>query len=237
MSRPIFEQTKTLGTLMTELRARLGYVTAGSASVHNDQIMKSFLQEANDYCYEVLDRPLLKRATTIALVNGSKLYDFHNDEQDEPIDPGKMIQLWIADGEMRYLLSYGITEAMRASNTEGGIPERWDALDGQIELWPTPNSNDLGLVIEYEGFKRRFEQPSDVPSAPPRLVFLYALAQAKAHYRQPDYQAAASAFDRLLKAERANRIMSTHTSMTRSTGRGWFVERGADGRDYARLYG
>ena len=236
MSRPIFESTKTLGTLLTELKARLGFVTAGSASRVNDQIMRSFLQEANDYCYEALDRPLLKRTATIKLLAGSKLYDFHNDDEDDAIDPGKIRHMWLADGDERYLLAFGIDEGIRATNLEGGIPERWDAYDGQIELFPVPDSDEYNLVIEYEGFKRRFEQDTDVPSAPARLVFLYALAQAKAHYRQPDYQAAAAAFDRLFKEERGNRIMDPHTSMLRTTGRGWFVERGADGQDHARYY-
>ena len=237
MSRPIFEQTKNLGALMTELRSRLGYVTAGSASAHNDQIIKSFLQEANDYCYEILERPLLKRSTRITLSKGHKLYDFHNDEDDEAIDPGKILRMWLADGDNRYSLTYGIDEALRSFNTDGGIPERWDAYDGQIELWPTPDADGYGLIIEYEGGKRRFEQAADVPSAPPRMVLLYALAQAKAHYRQPDYQAAAAAFDRLLKAERANRIMEPHTSMNRRKRAGWFVERGLDGQDHARFFG
>lgn len=236
MSRPIFESTKTMGTLLTELKARLGFVTAGSASRINDQIMRSFLQEANDFCYEALDRPLLKRTATIHLLEGSKYYDFHNDDEDDAIDPGKIKRMWIADGDERYLLGFGIDEGLRVTNLDGGIPEKWDAYDGQIELWPVPDSDDYDLVIEYEGFKRRFEQDNDVPSAPARLVMLYALAQAKAHYRQPDYQAAASAFDRAFKQEQGNRIFNTHTSMMKAERRGWFVERGADGQDRARFY-
>lgn len=236
MSRIIFEKNKNLGALMTELRARLGYITSGGAASNNDQIIRSFLQEANDYCYEALEQPHYKRVAKIKMVKGERLYDYHNDDIDEEIDPGNIQRVWLGDGENRYALTHGIDEAIRTFHTDLGMPERWDSYDGQLEVWPPADSNDYTLVIEYEGGKRRFEQAADLPSAPPRLVFLYALAQAKAHYRQPDYQMAAAAFDRALKEERGNRIMDPHTSMFRRKRKGWFVERGADGMDRARFF-
>ena len=53
-------ELNTLGSLMTELKARLGFVTQGAASHNNDTIMRSFLQEAHDFVYEELDHPLTK---------------------------------------------------------------------------------------------------------------------------------------------------------------------------------
>lgn len=221
---------KTLGSLMTELKARLGYVTQGPASHNNDTIIKSFLTEAHDFVYEQLEHPRTKRVAAIKLAKGSKLYDCHDDDLDEDIAPETITNFWIGDGTNRYALQYGINEALRNFETQPNRPTRWDWYDGQIELWPTPDADGYVLVLEYQAGKRRFERESDTPSVPSRLLFLYALAQAKAHYRHPDYQAAAASFDQMLKAERGKRIFVTNYSPKTRSSKGWFVEIGADGK-------
>lgn len=229
-------ETKNLGSLMTELKARLGFVTQGPASHNNDPIMRSFLQEAHDYIYKELEHPRTKRVARIKLAKKSKLYDCHDDILDEDIEPSTISRFWIADGNERYSLLYGIDDGIRSSEDEPERPVRWDWYDGQIELWPAPDSDNYELVLEYLSGKRRFERDTDVPSVPSRLVFLYALAQAKAHYRHPDYQAAATSFDQLLKVERGKHVFKTNYGSPSVGRKGWFVERGADGIDRARFY-
>lgn len=230
-------ELNTLGSLMTELKARLGFVTQGAASHNNDTIMRSFLQEAHDFVYEELDHPLTKRVAHIKLSKGSKLYDFHDDELDEDINPGDIDKFWIGDGKERYSLRFGINEAVRNSELSEGRPERWDAYAGQLELWPAPDSDKYELVLEYFSGKRRFSRDTDTPSVPARLVFLYALATAKAHYRHPDSQAAARSFDQMLKAERGKRVFKTNYKKKYTTARGWFVERLENGEDRVRYFG
>ena len=45
MSNSLSWREKTLGEMMTELKARLGFVTQGAGSKLVDPILKSFLQE------------------------------------------------------------------------------------------------------------------------------------------------------------------------------------------------
>lgn len=213
------ERYRTLGELMTELRARLGFVTQGSASKNNDTVIKSFLQEAHDYVFGELEPPAMRKKTVIKLVAGSFLYDWNNDEEDEPIDPGRVISVWVRTSDtIRTPLTQGITEHDRSLDTIRQEPSKYDHLNGQMELWPIPDQ-PYDLMVEYIADKPRFERLSDRPGAPDRLVFLYALANAKAHYRHPDAQAAATSFQNMLSREKfrqkENRRYFMDTSTTR----------------------
>jgi hypothetical protein len=193
---------RTMGTLMTELRARLGFVAQGSASKANDLKIKSFLQESHEYVFAQLEPPPQRKKTTIQLQRASFLYDWHNDKEDEDIDPGRVLSLCIFTMQgQRAPLKQGIGPAERAINPFFSWPTRYDTLNGQLEVWPTPDTS-YDLVVEYTADWGRFEQPSDRPSVPDRLVFLYALATAKADYRHPDAQAAATAFQVMLDKEK-----------------------------------
>ena len=193
---------RTLGELMTELRARLGFVTQGSAAKNNEVVIKSFLQEAHDFVFEKLQPQAQRKKATITLQPDSYIYDWHNDAEDEPIDPGRVLSIWIIEsGNKRRQLVQGISEADRANSAIRQFPQRYDHLDGQLELYPIPGQA-YQMVIEYTSDKSRFEQTGDRPSVPDRLVFLYALAVAKAHYRHPDAQPAAASFQTMLDTEK-----------------------------------
>lgn len=196
------ERYRTLGELMTELRARLGFVTQGSAAKNNDTVIKSFLQEAHDYVFGELEPPSMRKKTTITLAAGSFLYDWHNDQEDEDIDPGRVLSVWIkSSASNRFQLRQGITESDRNLDGIRQQPEKYDHLNGQIELWPIPDQ-PYDMVVEYTADKPRFDRASDRPGVPDRLVFLYALANSKAHYRHPDAQASASSFQNMLAKEK-----------------------------------
>lgn len=196
------ERHRTFGELMTELRSRLGFVAQGSASKNNEAVLKSFLQEAHDYVFGELQPPAQRKKTIIKLERGSFLYDWHNDQEDEDIDPGKVISVWLKETEtIRTPLRQGITENDRSLDTIEQQPEKYDHLNGQIELWPIPDQS-YELIVEYLANQNRFDRQTDRPSVPDRLVFLYALANAKAHYRHPDAQASAATFQNMLRSEK-----------------------------------
>ena len=214
------ERNRTLGELMTELRARLGFVAQGSASKSNDATIKSFLQEAHEYVFGELEPPAMRKKTVIKLVAGSFMYDWHNDEEDEPIDPGRVISVWVRTSDtIRTPLTQGITEHDRSLDDIREEPQKYDHLNGQIEVWPIPDQ-PYDLLVEYIADKPRFDRANDRPGVPDRLVFLYALANAKAHYRHPDAQASATAFQNMLGREKfrqkENRRYFMDTSTTRS---------------------
>lgn len=196
------ERNRTLGELMTELRSRLGFVTQGSASKNNETVIKSFLQEAHDFVFSELQPPAQRKKTSIQVQAGSYLYDWHNDAEDEGIDPGKVISIWLKESDtIRTPLTQGITEADRSLDTIQQQPEKYDHLNGQIELWPIPG-RPYELIVEYIADQNRFDRQNDRPSVPDRLVLLYALATGKAHYRHPDAQPAAVTFQNMLNKEK-----------------------------------
>lgn len=194
---------KTLGELMTELRARLGFVAQGSAAKNNDVVIKSFLQESHEYVFGELEPPAQRKKATIPLEAGSYLYDWHNDADDEDINPGRVLSLWVKVGSnISEPLDQGVSEADRSYDTLREQPRKYDTLNGQLEVWPVPE-RAYDLVVEYIADRARFERASDRPSVPDRLVFLYALATAKAQYGRADAQAAATAFQNMLGKEKS----------------------------------
>lgn len=195
-------RNRTLAELRTELRARLGFIQSGPAAAGNTGTLNSFLQEAHDFVYDELKPSPARKQTAIRLMPGQWLYDYHNDKEDEPIDPGTVSKVWLeSDGRTIGALVQGIAPHLRAFESRS-YPTRYDTLNGQMELWPVPE-RQYDLFIEYLAPKPRFVQDQDRPGVPDRLIFLYALANAKAHYRQPDAQAAGASFSKMLASAKA----------------------------------
>ena len=202
-TNPLINRYRTYGELITELRTRLGYVTQGPSANNNKPLLDSFLQEAHEYVFAQLNPSNRRKKTAIVLEPGSYLYDWHNDEDDEDIDPGLVQSVWLIDSDdTRYRLKQGITEKMREDD-ERGQPVRYDDMDGQIELYPIPDEDPYRLVIEYINGPGRFFRDPDRPCVPDRLVALYALYLGQVHYRMPAYQATSAAFNALLSREQA----------------------------------
>jgi hypothetical protein len=214
------ERYRTFGELMSELRSRLGFIAQGSASKNNEAVLKSFLQEAHDFVFSELQPPAQRKKTIIKLERGSFLYDWHNDQEDEDIDPGKVISVWLKESDtIRTPLRQGITENDRSLDTIQQQPEKFDHINGQMELWPIPDQ-PYDLIVEYLAEQNRFDRQNDRPSVPDRLVFLYALANAKAHYRHPDAQASATTFKTLLDKEKFRQKENKRFFMQGETTRG-----------------
>lgn len=203
MDNPLSRRNKTLTQLMAELRSRLGFVSQGPAASVNDGLMMSFLQEGHDYVYGELLPPAQRKRTQIQLSAGSYLYDWHNDIEDEDIDPADLIGMWILSGDgLRCRVLQRDVHCGVDMADPPAMPTTYGTLSGQIELHPIPEADYL-LELEYLAGKNRFERPDDRPSVPDRLVFQYALANAKAHFRHPDSQAAGSAFTAMLGKEKS----------------------------------
>lgn len=193
------ERFKTLGQLRADLQTRLGFVSQGPGSLNNKSVMNSFLQEAHDLVCDEVDVSVMRKRTVIMLEKGSSLYDYHNDADDEWIDPGRIIGIWVKIGDTaREKLVQGIKETDRELQDFQSYPCKYDTINSQLEVWPTPDQ-PYELIIEYTAPKSRFEQDSDRPSVPSDLVFLYAVSIGKAHYRHSDAQLAGQIFERRLR--------------------------------------
>lgn len=227
---------QTLSSMLSELRTRLGFVAQGAASRSNEEILKSFLRDAVEFVWGSIEHDAEKRVARIRLHKGETLYDFHDDDEDREITPGSVLSMSVADGSNRSPLNRGITEADRAEAL-AGIPEKWDMQAGQIELYPVPDSSTAyRLCIEYEDDGYRFEQPSDRCPVPSRIVLLFALAQAKAHYHQNDAQSVAAMAQTMLSHYRGRQVGGLHIRRSAGAESGWFVSVGSDGVARGKQY-
>ena len=94
-------------------------------------------------------------------------------------------------------LQQGINPLWYTSDQERGMPHSFDVRE-YLEVFPTP---DKPYVIWLRGQfgPRKFDEDADYATIDSSLLFLFALANAKAHYRHPD---AAN------YAQRANRMIN-----------------------------
>ncbi|MBN3270130.1 hypothetical protein CUR95_24005 [Bordetella bronchiseptica] len=217
-TNPIQARYQTLGELRRRLRARLGFIISGPAAENNREVLNDFLLDAHTTICEEVEVSVMRKRTEIQLSAGSVMYDWHNDIEDEDIDPSNVLAVHVIIGDtMRPPLVQGICEADREQVDLRSWPERYDTMNGQIELWPAPDQG-YRLVIEYTASPARFVQDADRPAVPDHLVFGSALAMAKAHYRHPDAQAVAAKFERALSKYKAkqfeNRRIFAATSVT-----------------------
>lgn len=231
MTNPSALRNKTLGELLTELRERCGFSTAGAAAARNDGLFKSFLRDAYYTVWHELDSPLLKQQAIIPLQGGERLYDWHNDVQDTEIDPGAVFSIWVRQegGSVAYQLTQGIREDERASNIDA-LPSAWDTLNGQLEIYPVPTtvSNDA-LVIYYQQVRTELVNSSDRPIVNDRLILQLALANAKAHFRHPDVEAVAANYKNMMRAERTKQHQGQRYVMGECAHPGREIRRAEDG--------
>lgn len=202
----------TYAGLLQKLRTRCKlHATIGSAPALED-----ILQEANEYVFGELDTGLPWQST-LTLQANTALYPFVTDA-GLPVARGSVQSVWIEQGDScRVPLPQGISQADRSFADLRTIPERYDTtttggVDSaglfQIEVWPTPDQA-YTLHVEHNRVLSRFEQSTDKPSAPARLVLQYATAMGKAHYGHPDADTVGQAFKTMLGnakyAQRENR--------------------------------
>lgn len=197
------ERYSTLGELRARLQLRLGFISTGPGSLNNRGLLNTFLQEGHDLICGEVDVKGMRRRGLIMLSAGASRYDWRNDAIDEDIDPGHIQSVWVqvSDNDPVELVQ-GITEADRSFSDQQAWPTRWDNVNSQMEVWPTPDA-PYTLIVWYTAPQSRFDRDSDRPSVPDRLIFLYALSIAKAHYRHSDAQVSGNMFERQLRTFKA----------------------------------
>ena len=82
-------------------------------------------------------------------------------------------------------MSCGIPPEWYTTVLNAGIPSRYE-IRQCIEIFPPPASSQYKLYVKGHFGLRPFDIDSDKPTIDGDLVYLWALANAKAHYQQPD---------------------------------------------------
>jgi hypothetical protein len=188
---------RTLLDLRTELIDRLNFASQSATDAATVRLANSFLRNAQAQLYWQYDFPTLRRRFTIALLAGTTLYDFPVlDAGATLLEPRRITVVTVQDGTTRSApLRDGILPSMYDS-APTGIATHYDVRD-QLEVWPTP---DKAYTLHVEGFQqlKPFTADAHTATVDDELVFMLALANAKAHYRQPDAEIYANELKSLL---------------------------------------
>lgn len=183
----------TLATLRQRLMVRLGFAAQLSAPPPGmPELLDSFLQEAQTLIYTRHPSARTERIFTWSVVEGERFYDLPaNDEgQGGPpecsrrLNPDRITWAGIERDTRWYTLAYGIDPVLY-TNDRTGWPSRYEVRQC-IELWPLPDDSTMKLRIKGHFGLDPFVDDEDRTTVDSTLVFLLALANAKAHYGQPD---------------------------------------------------
>lgn len=187
---------RTIEDLRTELSARLGFGGQMGAASVNAPILNSFLQTAQDQIWQDVEFHHLRRAV-IKTVG----YDQITLSYPDDCDPERILSVSVLEDGDWLPVHRGIEEADYSTSDERDRPRRWEAYD-QMEVWPQPDG-EYQIKIRYQARCARFLQDGDRASINDRLIFLHALASAKAHYRQPDASVYSNQFQAMLNQAKA----------------------------------
>lgn len=182
------ENNETRGELRARLMSLLGYgAQAASPPPGMADLLNNFLDQAQRLLYRRLTQFGWIRFYRWPLAGGVYLYDLPDnvDACDRKLDPRKM--KWVGihkDGIYRELVQ-GIDPSLYSHDVTAQWPTRYEVRQC-IEVWPKPQDDGGYLVIKGAFGLQRFTEDTDKTTVNSDLVFLQALANAKAHYRKPD---------------------------------------------------
>jgi hypothetical protein len=124
------------------------------------------------------------------VIPGQRFYSLKDNDEDVlstfKMDPAKSIE-WAGIQDSRnvwYPLVKGIAPQLYTMITKPWRPARYDIRQA-IELYPTPDQTYWLWIRGHLGLLS-FANDTDTTTLDSNLVFLEALADAKAHYGQPD---------------------------------------------------
>ena len=183
---------RTLGAMRAELLARLGMGAQGASGGANLTLIDSFLRNGQAQLYELADWRHLTEYLDKTTGIGQSLYDYPPNAARNQ----RILRLErLVSGEYVQLRE-GISTAMWSTIATRGAPARYERY-AQINVYPQADQA-YTLRIWYVRDLGRFTQDNDPATLDDEMVFLHAIANAKAHYRQPDAQTYQSQLNTLL---------------------------------------
>ncbi len=205
--------SQTLAQLQTRLLIGLGFSAqsanppASMATFCNEQLFR-----AQNFLYRQYPALHTRRFFRWKIVPGQRFYSLKDNDEDVlagyHLDPMKTIE-WVGVQDTRnvwYPLLEGIPPQLYTMITKPWRPARY-AIRQAIEIYPSPDQTYFLWVRGHFGLLS-FVNPTDTTTIDSELVLLQALANAKAHYGQPD----ANAVMAQANAYRGELIAGTHTT-------------------------
>lgn len=181
---------RTLGELRSELLARLGMGGMGASGGANLTLIDSFLRNGQAQLYRMQDWKHLQDYFDHTTGVGQTLYDYPNAGTFTPsascTRDKRVLRLeTVVSGEF-IPVHEGISTDMWSSMDTRGQPQRYERF-AQIKVYPEADAQ-YTLRVWFVADLGRFTETDDPATLDDEMVFLHALANAKAHYRQPDAQ-------------------------------------------------
>lgn len=178
----------TLAELRKRLLRRLGF----SAQANNPppgmaDLLDDFCRQAQEVLFRRYAVFRRERWFTWDLIEGVRFYDLdaNSDACTKRLEPRMISWAGISQGDESWRpLVCGIDPVMYTSRGPG-VPSHYE-IRQCIELWPPPSDATWKLRIKGQFGLLPFDADADKTSLDPEAIFLLALANAKAHYGQPD---------------------------------------------------
>lgn len=178
---------RTLETLRSELLARLGMGGMGASGGANLTLIDSFLRNGQIQLYRMQDWRHLIDYEDKTLGTDQNLLDYPTAgvlsggtcERDKRI----LRVEYLYNGQWEEL-EEGITTEMWSTMETLSSPVRYERY-AQLLFYPKADQT-YTVRVWFVSDLGRFTQDDDTATLDDEMVFLHALANAKAHYRQPD---------------------------------------------------
>lgn len=186
---------ETLQQLRTRMMRRLGYsAMATNPPPGMAELLDDFLKSTQRTLYLKNSALRTERFFRWTMVPGVSYYGIRdNDSSTEFSDMDCTRHLndlrisWVGLEDLNsmwYPLRAGIDPSYYTTASQQGIPQLYE-IRSCIEVFPVPNAAYKLWIKGMMGMDP-FESNSDRTTIDSELVFLWALAQAKGHYKQPD---------------------------------------------------
>lgn len=193
----------TLASMRNRLARRLGFsvqVAMGALPPGMSDLLDDFIRQAQEALYRRYSVFRMERWYTWDMVAGTRFYDLdaNADACTKKLDPRKVTWCGISQGDDSWRpLVCGINPTMYTSQGPG-IPSHYE-IRQCIEVWPAPSDDTWKLRAKGYFGLQPLVADTDETTIDPEAIFLLALANAKAHYGQPDannYASMATAYVR-----------------------------------------
>jgi hypothetical protein len=171
---------RTLGDLRSKLLARLGMGAMGASGGANQVAIDSFLENGQAQLYEMTDWKHL----------------IWYEDKDLGVDQNQLDYPDAAARNKRVFKVETVYSGQWRKMTEGIETAHWNTMDMQsfpsryeryAQLLIYPKANAVYTIRQwYVGDLGSFSANDDTATLDDNMIFLHALANAKAHYRHPD---------------------------------------------------
>lgn len=215
-------RTETLGFLSAQLLSRLGFGAQGSRVGAAAGVVRSHLFSSQVQVYRAHDWKHLKTWEDVTLGANQRWLDY-----PELANTERVYMIQVFEGGRPITLTKGIDPERYLEDEVPMVPDCYEC-KAQIEFYPV---NDVLRTVRIHYIKElgRFTLDDDRTTVDPDLLMLHALANLKAHYRQPDAEMYAGQVDNLMTSLSAD--SRTQQVFSRNPRRDQYVKPRVVGRD------